>query len=775
MAEREAVILGALLHDIGKFVQRAQSNPTSQDHSHWGEEWFEKHLAEKLAPIFDEDQKGVIRGAISNHHKHVQYISLADGISAGLDRTKIDLETEEKGDPFTSRLMSIFSRVSISNNPKKDMYYQLKVLGENNLEEVFPSEDKTCSYEEYHQLLNKFDQELESKDFSCLSSQQAIDSLYFLLWKYTWCIPSAVYLHEPDISLFDHLKTTAAITACLYDYSKEHVGEPLSLATRAFCLAGGDISGIQGYIFDVLSQQGKVAKRLRARSLFVQLISEIASHKILHTVNLPLCNVIISAGGNFYVLLPNCEGALRKIEEDLQREFDSWAIDQLGGELSISLAALPLCGKELTNFTEALDKVKAKLNYRKYHPHHFKLVDNGRWSTKEFLRPEVIEGDEKACRGCHKYPVQESLPNEELFCERCLNNVIIGKDLPNTQYLAFFGDNQQGYSVLNYSFELWGENDLSLGLKKKPYLVFSLNPLNTKLLGAGFKFLATHIPTKKEIPQANTEGNTPVTFDDVCAASNGDKLLGYIKADVDRLGEILRKGFSASKPSISRFASFSRMLETFFAGYLQRRLKDDFGEMYTVFSGGDDFFLVGPWDKTIEFSQEIRNQFSRFCANNPDLTFSTGIVLAKPHEPVSFCAESAEKKLKRSKQQEGKNKITFFDQTIAWTELDQILKEAKKVITWLEKEPPIISRSLVNNFRQYGEMSRIFNEEGKVEYLKYVPLLTYDINRNLQRDIQREAYEWANDLRPSTDNPQGGKSLPFLRTIMEYVLTYTRS
>jgi len=36
MNEREAIILGALLHDIGKFVQRAQEKPNLQDHPHWG-------------------------------------------------------------------------------------------------------------------------------------------------------------------------------------------------------------------------------------------------------------------------------------------------------------------------------------------------------------------------------------------------------------------------------------------------------------------------------------------------------------------------------------------------------------------------------------------------------------------------------------------------------------------------------------------------------------------------------------------------------------------
>ncbi len=118
--EYHAVILGALLHDIGKFVQRAQSNPMSQDHSHWGEEWFENHLAEKLTPIFGKKEKQIIRSAIGNHHEHEKYISLADAISAGMDR--IPLNDEEKGDPFTDRLISIFSRVSISDKPKIERY-----------------------------------------------------------------------------------------------------------------------------------------------------------------------------------------------------------------------------------------------------------------------------------------------------------------------------------------------------------------------------------------------------------------------------------------------------------------------------------------------------------------------------------------------------------------------------------------------------------------------------------------------------------------------------
>ncbi|GAH45112.1 unnamed protein product, partial [marine sediment metagenome] len=39
---------------------------------------------------------------------------------------------------------------------------------------------------------------------------------------------------------------------------------------------------------------------------------------------------------------------------------------------------------------------------------------------------------------------------------------------------------------------------------------------------------------------------------------------------------------------------------------------------------------------------------------------------------------------------------------------------------------------------------------------------------------QKEVFLWAEDLRPSKNKPTGGDNLPYLRAIMEYVLTYTR-
>lgn len=771
MNERDAIILGALLHDIGKFVQRGQKNPKTQNYCHWGEEWFQNNLAEKL-----KDEQDIIRSAISNHHDgHPHTVFLADWISAG---ERISLDDEEKGDPFTDRLISIFSRISISNKPKKDKYHELAFLHKDSLEETFPIDDKKCSSEEYKKLLNEFTEEISSIDFRNLSPQQVINLIYFLLWKYTWCIPSAAYKSEPDVSLFDHLKTTAAIAVCLHDYHKENPDKPPDIESPAFCLIGGDISGIQSYILGLLTQQGKIAKRLRARSLFVQLVSEIAAHKILHRFNVPLCNLIMSAGGNFYTLVPNLKETDTKIEE-LQKEFDEWTLKELNAELSISLASIELSGKDLKDFSTVLDKLKTNLNYRKYQPHRITLTSGDRWVEKQFLRPKVIESEEKICQGCRKYPQEE-----DNLCKHCLSDTRLGQLLPKKEYLTFFDTNQHKFKILNYSFELWDVEDLKKNSTQKPYLVLALKHTNIKLPTIGFKYLMTHIPTKRDIPQADVEKeDEPVTFDDIANVSQGDKLLGYLKIDIDNLGEILRNGFI--KPSISRFATFSRMLETFFSGYLQVKLEKDFKEIYTVFSGGDDLFVIGPWNRIIDLAKEIRRKFEEYCATNQDLTFSAGITLFKPHEPISFCAKSVDKALNASKERKDnetaiKDGVTIFNQTMGWDGLEKkVLTEANKIIAWLEKEPPLISRSFAYNLWEYGEMANKSNIYGlpteiKTEYLKFVPFLTYDINCNLTKKEQKEAYLWAEDLRPSKNKPKGGDNLPYLKTIMEYVLTYTR-
>ncbi len=765
-AEQYAVTLGALLHDIGKFVQRAQEKPRAKSHSQWGDDWFQDVLAEKIGALLSAQEKEVVRAAISNHHVYEKYITLADAISSGMDRKTLDINDEETGDPFSDRLISIFSRISLSAGQPPEKYLRLSGLGSDKLRETFPVVDKKCSAREYSALLSAMTQEIQTADFRGLQNNNRIDYFHFLLWKYTWCIPSAAYKHEPDVSLFDHLKTTAAIAGVLYLHHRESPSDALTFDTPAFCLIGGDISGIQSYIFNVLSQQGRIAKRLRARSLFVQLLSEIASHKVLRSFGLPLCNIIGSAGGNFYILAPNVKNAGDVIRA-LQREFDTWTMKHLQSELSISLAHVVVSGTDLAEFSQVLtDKLKPALNTGKYQQFRSVLSDGGKWRTADFLLPEVIEGDDKACSGCRRRPRVEQDRNEENLCQRCLADIDIGRSLPHAKYLAFF-DKPGEYEIFGNSFELWSADDLRVRQNAEPYLILSLNDSEMKLPVIGFKYLATHIPM--------SHGSQPLTFDSIADKSGGDKLLGYVKADVDNLGDIIRKGFRVSRPSISRFSAFSAMLEIFFSGYLQTRLVSEYADMYTIFSGGDDFFVVGPWDHAIEFARNVKAAFSDFCGQNPDMKFSAGVKLAKPHEPLSFCSVKVDENLEAAKRAEGKDSVGLFGQTLTWSQLNRVIQEAARVTAWLESSPAVMSRGFAANLKEYAVMSSLYDETKDTRQLKFIPHLHYDIKRNLMRKGQEEAQEWAVNLSPTVIKDAEKDHLPYLKAIMEYVLTQTRS
>lgn len=91
---------------------------------------------------------------------------------------------------------------------------------------------------DYTSLWNKFVNEfkfIQSNTYHAFS-----ETLLNLMYKYTTCIPAST-VNFPDVSLYDHAKTTAAIAVCLYDYTKQNTDDSLD----PLLLIGADISGIQ--------------------------------------------------------------------------------------------------------------------------------------------------------------------------------------------------------------------------------------------------------------------------------------------------------------------------------------------------------------------------------------------------------------------------------------------------------------------------------------------------------------------------------------------------
>jgi CRISPR-associated protein Csm1 len=151
----------------------------------------------------------------------------------------------------------------------------------------------------------------------------------------------------------------------------------------------------------------------------------------------------------------------------------------------------------------------------------------------------------------------------------------------------------------------------------------------------------------------------------------GVRALTTLKGDVDNLGLIVQQGLS--QPTFAKMAALSRQMNAFFAIYLPWLCRTSYPNAYTVFAGGDDFFLIGPWHSQIRLARELRGQFVRYVAASPDIHFSAGLSMTKPGLPVRHLAELGQQALddvKTSRPQ--KDSVTCFGETVPWATFDAL-------------------------------------------------------------------------------------------------------
>lgn len=131
--EYQSVVLGALLHDIGKFMQRAEvelSNTSKEmentlcpvyegrySHKHvlWTDHFFENNIA--LPEGFDKSLLGRLSAI---HHRPDngidEIITTADRFSAGMDRDSMESDEEMSKDAYKrKRLRSVFESIELDS------------------------------------------------------------------------------------------------------------------------------------------------------------------------------------------------------------------------------------------------------------------------------------------------------------------------------------------------------------------------------------------------------------------------------------------------------------------------------------------------------------------------------------------------------------------------------------------------------------------------------------------------------------------------------------
>lgn len=692
--EREAIILGALLHDIGKFAQRAEEDPKKDKHTNWGRKWFEDNISEELQPVFGKE-KEIIEKAIGNHHDYEEFITLADAISAGIDR--IEITEEEEKDPFTTPLKSIFSNIFDKNLNRFNKLTKLQDKGS-----IFPSDQNKCFFKDYKSLLEEFNKEIKNLDLKNFTPDEIIEIIYHLLYKYTSFIPSASYIYEPDISLFEHLKTTAAFATCLYDY-KNNKGDD----KNEFVLLHCDLSGIQNFIYSVSSE--KALKGLRGRSLYLELLLETIARKILDEFDLTICNILFFGGGNFNLILPNVKNIKEKIEnisKEVQEEIFKYHKTNLGVVISYIFLSFNDLKKE--NYQNTMDKLSDAVSKEKKKKYK-EILD-----YKNFFEP--FGGDKIELKGC-EICGEEILTGDK--CSFCESFEDLSIKIKEAKYLKISKiknkkqtEDKKWYTLLEaLGWEYFFGDDSNKLNRGKIYKINDVNFSKDKCIG--FKYCPILSPSG--------------TLEDMAEKAEGIKKWGALRMDVDNLGKIFKEGIKVK--TISRYNMLSKALSLFFSIAVKEIVKEKGQDICIVYSGGDDLFILAPWNKLPEIAYEIRNEFKKYVCENTEINISGGIYIAPSKKfPVYEAAKEAGEAEEKAKK-EDKNKITFLDTPIEWVYFKNI-EEAKDKIYELIKEKDIPKSILQILYFGYEEEELL---KGKKISIPRIWRLFYAFKRLIQR------------------------------------------
>lgn len=757
-----AIVLASLLHDVGKLLHRGRSLAFDIQGKH---QEVSARFIKAFSRFFSGHTDVSLLGTLVLHHHrtaeglrpkdlpdpHQRLLALLVNKADGLSASERGQRSEDPQDDKTTPLAPVFLRVSLPEKtaPKPGRrYYPVSLATPDKMaqDRLFPAVFEGYQKGDLEALLHQFGEAsgpvLQSAP--AMSFNAVVFYLLNLLQAYACRVPADTQEQVPDVSLFDHLKSTAAIAACLSCYLEANgtldedsleqlTGEP-------FLLVVGDLSGIQSYIFDIASgdSEGRgVARRLRARSLFIQLVCEVAAHDILTRLDLPPTNLLMASGGRFYLLLPNTEDTLRTLVEARQRA-DRWCLEVMRGEIALNLAWYAFGEADLKpdpegqrGFGQVLRNTGELLAARKEQRLASAVVSGARWAENAFVfRPfGAGEGD---CPSCHKFP----RPQGQDLCSRCKRDHELGARLPRARFIAVGPAAPSGFDILGYAVSI-GEREGEVPTDAP--LVLAVNQPASPPIGylpTSFRYILNRVPVRDD-----AEGAI-LTWNQLAQKSQGRPYLGFLKADADRLGQVFGFGLKGWD-TISRLATLSRELDLFFTGWVQHLLTTpDFQHCYPVFSGGDDLFVVGPWDAIIKLAGRVQRDYRAFTCDNPCMTISAAAVIADSHHPIQQAWQEVEHALEQAKNA-GRDRLSLLGATLPWHEWAEVEKEWKALRDVVKDEQA--PTALLYKLLEYGRMWQAYLGGNRLG-LRAQPLLAYSASRTLDPRRQPRLTAWVQEL-----------------------------
>jgi CRISPR-associated protein Csm1 len=568
-----------------------------------------------------------------------------------------------------------------------------------------------------------------------ISLPDLVQTMFWLVEKYTVNVPAATNIRHPDISLFDHLRTTAAIAQSLYLQQVVQEKPTIEIENKndsKWLLVCGDFSGIQKFIYN-LTNKG-AAKGLRGRSFYVQFFCSECARYFCRRLKITEASILYNSGGKFYLLLPS-----RYMDDVycIREEVNTWLLEEFGGSVFLGLGGCPVTGNmfDKGEMHGAWGEVNRDLELDR-------TVKFRGQMSKAFFEPMTGFDPTKSCPVCGS---RTQFTGDK--CQQCERLEKIGLYIRDAgAILTVRGEDKLVEKIqkqLNLKqdseFSLFGTHSLFIPEDRLENLD-SLAPFSGRCIYLNAN--SESELSKQRIPQCALQGtyvgkwvrglqedeeNHDWDFERFADAAKGIKRMGILRMDVDNLGtvfveglrfperekvqgasgwgDVTRKNDGTVKrypmASISRIVTLSRQLQHFFSGYVPSLLRNrEFNRCQIVYAGGDDLFVIGSWDQLPHLAHRISHDFSRFCCHNPDITISGGMIMQRGKYPIykgaalAGEAESRAKNVRRrwkkwittyndlEVEDFEKNGFCFQGTPILWEDMDACMK----IKAWLEDE-----------------------------------------------------------------------------------------
>ena len=576
-------------------------------------------------------------------------------------------------------LRVLFDWVKLSLGQTKEHYWKAEAIANCHPTIPYPQQEEPKA--ELESLRRQIQQEISRLQLKP-DDWQNLSLLTLILEKFG----SYLSFGEANVALIDIARSTAAVAAALVD------NLVLTDSTQLTLIAG-DLSGIQKFIYTI-SSDGAL-KSLRARSFYLELVTEEIVQQLLAKLKLPRTNVIYAGGGNLYLLAAATDQTKEAVKQ-VREQFNQWFLDEFQGQIFLALDCLPFPVKHVANkelavhWSDISTKNLARQKSRKF-------ADPVEQLSKLLRQRDSHE----PCRVCHRDDVKQLKqlnnddPDSVNACGICRRMFRLGSRLLHVD--AIVRSPQQAITKFPIRFNL-RSGIIYYHLFDRVEKVPAVTDSNTLFLVNNWT-VNDYRKGRNIVPlllgnyakESEVEPGTTIRANELASKATGIKRVGYLRMDVDRLGQIFAKGLGENQ-TLPRLAALSRQMSYFFKVYLnslaENRLhnlpkpheqvkcltQNTRQNLLFIYAGGDDLFISGAWNEVVEFAFDVYQCFRAYTGKNPDITLSGGISLVDAKFPLYQAANEsgeAEEKAKGN----GRDSLGLFSEVFKWDEWLGIKKE----------------------------------------------------------------------------------------------------